>query len=520
MISYAQNAEDVILARAFRDTPVGYYVDVGAASPNDATVTRHFYEAGWRGINIEPLPEWAAELRQARVRDVNLEVACAAEEGDLTLFRVREDPSLSTLDREVAEAHGRSGMQVEELHTPIRTLNSILDEHAPKIVDFLKIDVEGAEFEVLKGLDLTRWRPRVIVMEATLPTTLVPNFEDFDGHLVSMHYVFAATDGINRYYARAEEAETLVPLLVPANATDDYVFLREYLLAEELVQLRAYIHRLEYTLEHQVPSATSPVENLTTTLAPKRSKSIGGTFVSLDRVAICATPLTGGAKLATLFGRALGVTEEIAFHPADVRFADLPDSCVLELPWGRTEKLRATLLSHAFQVVTVVRHPLDTLLSYLRLVQIDRATARYLDDRGNRDQVLLAALPTSEAFVNWAASDRAKALLEISASWAADPAVLQLRYDEFVADPATAFAELLRTADLAPRSSWSSNGLEIGSDLEAVGGGWRSLLPRTSIERLSSDRGEIAKRLGLDGAIEFDRLPTEAEAERNWQQIL
>src|SRR5665213_3280763 len=105
MISYAQNAEDVILARALAGTSRGFYVDVGAASPTEATVTRHFYEAGWHDINIEPVPQWAAQLRSVRRRDLNLEVAAGAEEGELTFYRVADDPSLSTLSEDVARRY-------------------------------------------------------------------------------------------------------------------------------------------------------------------------------------------------------------------------------------------------------------------------------------------------------------------------------------------------------------------------------------------------------------------------------
>src|SRR5487761_2561484 len=249
MISYAQNAEDVILARALASTSNGFYVDVGAASPNEATVTRHFYEAGWSGINIEPLPEWASELRQFRPRDINLEVASAASDGEFTFFRVREDPALSTMDLEIADEHRRAGLHVDELRIAVRTLNAILEEQQVPVIDFLKIDVEGAELEVLRGLDLNRWRPRVIVVESTLPTTLIPNHEEFDAYLVAGRYEFAASDGVNRYYARAEESDELVPFLVPANSTDDYLPLREYLLEEEIVRLRAYISHLEHDLQ-------------------------------------------------------------------------------------------------------------------------------------------------------------------------------------------------------------------------------------------------------------------------------
>src|SRR4051795_10637609 len=75
MLSHAQNFEDVMLARALGNICNGFYVDVGAWDPNIETVTRHFYEMGWRGINVEPAPAYHAMLETARPRDINLRIA-------------------------------------------------------------------------------------------------------------------------------------------------------------------------------------------------------------------------------------------------------------------------------------------------------------------------------------------------------------------------------------------------------------------------------------------------------------
>ena len=71
-ISYAQNGEDVMLTRALKHIERGFYIDVGANHPSDDSVTKAFYDRGWRGLNIEPLPEHIAQLRAARLRGINL----------------------------------------------------------------------------------------------------------------------------------------------------------------------------------------------------------------------------------------------------------------------------------------------------------------------------------------------------------------------------------------------------------------------------------------------------------------
>ena len=72
IISYAQNGEDIILNRVFMGEKNGFYIDVGAGKPNDDSVTKVFYDLGWRGINIEPHPENFHLLDKERKRDINL----------------------------------------------------------------------------------------------------------------------------------------------------------------------------------------------------------------------------------------------------------------------------------------------------------------------------------------------------------------------------------------------------------------------------------------------------------------
>jgi hypothetical protein len=88
-VSYAQNAEDVRLRRAFKDQSSGFYVDVGANHPIENSVTKHFYDSGWTGINVEPAPGPFALIAKERKRDINLNVGCSNRPGSLTLYTGR-----------------------------------------------------------------------------------------------------------------------------------------------------------------------------------------------------------------------------------------------------------------------------------------------------------------------------------------------------------------------------------------------------------------------------------------------
>jgi FkbM family methyltransferase len=231
MISFAQNAEDVVLERAFEDAETGFYIDVGASHPADDSVTFHFYERGWRGVNIEPDTVDCELLAAARTRDINLAVAIGSGEEPL-LFYPSSLRGRGTVDPELAAARGYAS----QIEVPQVSLARIFDEHAPaEGVDFLKVDVEGWEADVLRSADWTRHRPRVVVVEAVDDEGRTTHGE-WEPPLLSAGYSFALFDGLNRFYCRVEDADRLLESLrAPANVLDDWRPAREVSLQTRLL---------------------------------------------------------------------------------------------------------------------------------------------------------------------------------------------------------------------------------------------------------------------------------------------
>jgi len=232
-ISYAQNLEDVMLWRALKHIDKGFYIDAGAAWPDFDSVTKAFYMQGWRGINIEPNPKLYSQLMESRSRDINLRLAVSDVPGLLEM-NFLGDSGLSTLDKDIAHKHEIEGWDVQKENVEVLTLAEVWKNHVPsgQDVHFLKIDVEGKETEVLRGSEWTCYRPWVVVVEATLPSSQEESHDEWENTLLSSEYVFAYADGLNRFYVASEHSELLSAFKYPPNVFDRFL-LRAHQQAEE-----------------------------------------------------------------------------------------------------------------------------------------------------------------------------------------------------------------------------------------------------------------------------------------------
>lgn len=228
-ISYAQNREDVVLWRALGHVPAGRYVEVGANHPLNDSVTRAFYDRGWSGITVEPVPFFADLQRAERPRDHLVEAAITnSGSGEITLHVV-PGTGLSTIVDAVSDRHAEIGIEHVDLVVPTMRLDDVLAERGwtGQEIHFMLIDVEGAEHEVLQSVDLRRWRPWVLVVESTAPNSTVTTHGDWEPELLACGYEFCLFDGLSRFYVAAEKADLLRPALsYPACVLDNYVPLR------------------------------------------------------------------------------------------------------------------------------------------------------------------------------------------------------------------------------------------------------------------------------------------------------
>jgi FkbM family methyltransferase len=181
---YGQFGEDAVLQNIFREiawqqafkskaTKIqahrGFYIDVGAFAPIQHSNTYWFYKRGWRGINIDATPGSMRIFHRMRRRDINLELAVSNHEGQITYYSWGTPNVANTTSKEFADQITRqSGQTPQELIIKSRTLEHILDEYLPtgQTIDFLTVDVENHNLEVLKSNDWKKYKPRIVLVEA------------------------------------------------------------------------------------------------------------------------------------------------------------------------------------------------------------------------------------------------------------------------------------------------------------------------------------------------------------------
>lgn len=166
--SFSQEGEDLILSRIFERKNEGFYIDVGAYHPVRFSNTHFFYKKGWHGINIDPMPDGMKIFNEIRPRDINIEAAISDTEQELEYYSFNEG-ALNTFSGKLAKERSALDGYFIYFQSKIKTrkLSDILDEYLPKnqIIDFLSVDTEGLDLNVLKSNNWKKYAPQIVITE-------------------------------------------------------------------------------------------------------------------------------------------------------------------------------------------------------------------------------------------------------------------------------------------------------------------------------------------------------------------
>jgi len=247
--SYAQNFEDVLLWRALNDIDGGKYLDVGAQDPVIDSVSLAFYEAGWRGMHVEPVPQYANRLREMRNDEPVIEAAVTDAPGPMLFHELW---GLSTGRKDIADHHASMGHDSRQMLVPTVRLEQCMTVLG-RDIHWLKIDVEGMEGDVLRSWGDCDIRPWILLIEATYPNSRERTDAQWLGEVMRRGYEMAFFDGLSSYFVHEDHRERSERFGGPANVFDDFVITRNHyaarLIGGELEGAEARADRLSSELD-------------------------------------------------------------------------------------------------------------------------------------------------------------------------------------------------------------------------------------------------------------------------------
>ena len=466
-VSYAQNFEDVVLWRALQHVPRGRYLDVGAQDPEMDSVSLAFYKAGWRGIHVDPIPTNAERLRRARPDETVIEAAVTDAVGPVPFFELG---GLSSGREEIAEHHRRAGHDPRPLWVPTVRLDHLL-ELADGDIQWMKIDVEGMETDVLRSWGESAKRPWVVVIESTFPTTQEPTEHLWIDLVRERGYDEVLFDGLSRFFVHESHREICGQLNRSANVFDEFQITTGHFSAAMVRE----------ELENQRKQSNERVGALSAEILSFREQlKDGEAKLAAERERLAATEQAAAVEIAEIRGRLLSGQEERDRLNEQIRQSAAAEVETAELR-GRLKGAEAELERHRD-----------------RLEQQQRTHAEEIGDARSRIFTLDTQLSLERAKlaqVEAQLSDSSQKIDEVNSRWSAERETR-----------AAVEAELSRIASLFGKDAGDLAEFARGDHSVALGATYAALKMRMDLAREELDlTREFAVRQFASGRKSRDR---------------
>ncbi len=485
IVSYAQNFEDVMLWRAVGHIERGFYIDVGAQDPVVDSVSKAFYDHGWRGIHVEASPVFANRVREARPDEIVVQAALGNRRGMMAFHEIR-DTGLSTGDAAIAEHHRSTGREVREIQVPCLTLADVFGQAGDREVHWLKIDVEGMEAEVLAGWGESAVRPWVVVVESTYPNSQVSTHQGWEPGLLALGYTYAYFDGLSRYYAAVNRPELAKRLRMPPNCFDGFT------LAESTpfsAGVRELLHRKQEQLEQETATIRL-AHSRELEVQQSESRKLAGTLAETERRA--TAQMLDSQREAAARERAL--QDQLQGARQDVQEL-LRTLAQREQALG--EALRANMAQAAQEQAALVdAHEAKELELTRRLAALEKESTAQRLDEGRRQERLRAELIRTHA-------DQMRAALADAADrrekvehekHAAQEAAVQ-RLDELSRHHAAQHGDLVRVLEVERASAGRARADMVEAQQRVQGLRESLMTTQKALEFLGADQVESLMRI-------------------------
>lgn len=204
-IHYGEFGEDVFINRIFKDIKIGRYVDVGCYHPFKGSLTAQLYKKGWNGINIDLSKSSIDLFNIVRKKDINLNLAISDFDGETNYY---ENSPINQQNSLIKDNDNQKKIKIQ-----CKRLSSILLENHYNNFEYLNIDVEGSEQNVINGIDLSKYRPILITIENN--NLHLKDYIDSEIYniLIKNNYTFINKTGVTNFFLKNEYAKNFLKLI-------------------------------------------------------------------------------------------------------------------------------------------------------------------------------------------------------------------------------------------------------------------------------------------------------------------